>query len=106
MKEQSLYYYLYFFFGGFHLLFSLYMIIGVPSTGSAGLINTISMFARKAFVAGVLGIVATVGWTLQGVGNAFYFRKIWTHHNAAGHSMEKAKSELATHGAKAYFTRG
>jgi len=25
MKEQALYYYLYFFFGGFHLLFSLYM---------------------------------------------------------------------------------
>jgi hypothetical protein len=30
MKEQSLYYYLYFLFGGFHLLFSIYMVIGVP----------------------------------------------------------------------------
>jgi len=106
MKEQSLYYYLYFFFGGFHLLFSIYMIIGVPSTGSAGLIQTIQMFARKAIVAGVLGTVATVGWTLQGVGNAFYYRQIWAHHTAAGHSMEKAKTELASHGAKAYFTRG
>ncbi|KAG6845331.1 hypothetical protein H0H87_010788 [Tephrocybe sp. NHM501043] len=32
--------------------------------------------------------------------------KIYKHHTAAGHTMEKAKAELATHGAKAYFTRG
>lgn len=106
MKEQALYYYLYFFFGGFHLLFSIYMIIGIPSTGSAGLIQTVSMYSRGALVAGILGTIATVGWTLQGVGNAFYYWQIWQHHTAAGHSVEKAKSELATHGAKAYFTRG
>jgi len=106
MKEQSLYYYLYFFFGGFHLLFSVYMIIGIPSTGSAGLIQTIQMYSRHAIVAAILGTVATVGWTVQGLGNAFYFRQIWQHHTAAGHSMEKAKGELASHGAKAYFTRG
>ncbi|KAJ1309763.1 hypothetical protein OPQ81_006529 [Rhizoctonia solani] len=105
MKEQSLYYYLYFFFGGFHLLFSVYMIIGIPSTGSAGLINTVSAFSRGAIVVGVLGIIATVGWTLQGVGNAWYYREIWVHHHDAGHSFAKAKGELAQHGAKAYFTR-
>ncbi|KAF7304814.1 Secretory carrier membrane protein 2 [Mycena kentingensis (nom. inval.)] len=104
MKEQALYYYLYFFFGGFHLLFSVYMIIGVPSTGSAGLIQTIQMFAGHHWAAAVLCTVATVGWTVQGLGNAFYYREIYSHHNAAGHTMEKAKSELATHGAKAYFT--
>ncbi|KAJ3869974.1 scamp family-domain-containing protein [Lentinula novae-zelandiae] len=146
MKEQALYYYFYFFFCGFHLLFSVYMIIGVPryptlkvfrgncsprlpfsSTGSAGLIQTIQMFAGHHWVAAILGLVATVGWTLQGLGNAFYYRQIYTHHTAAGHTMEKAssrmfilalafeplifqsfqaKTELASHGAKAYFTRG
>jgi len=106
MKEQALYYYLYFFFGGFHLLFSAYMIIGIPSTGSAGLIQTIRMYIGHHWVAAILGTVATVGWTIQGLGNAFYYRQIYQHHNAAGHTMEKAKSELATHGAKAYFTRG
>jgi hypothetical protein len=74
------------------------------------LINTISMFARKAIVAASLGIVATVGWTIQGLGTAYFFRQagpvrvlgliikllttkpclqIWAHHNAAGHSVEK-----------------
>ncbi|EIN07304.1 scamp-domain-containing protein [Punctularia strigosozonata HHB-11173 SS5] len=106
MKEQSLYYYLYFFFGGWHLLFSLYMAIGIPSTGSAGLINTIQMFIKHSWVAAILGLIASIGWIVQGLGNAFYYRQIWAHHNAAGHSMEKAKSELAMHGAKSYFTRG
>ncbi|KAJ7109435.1 scamp family-domain-containing protein [Mycena epipterygia] len=106
MKEQALYYYFYFFFGGFHLLFSIYMIIGVPSTGSAGLIQMIQMYANHQWIAAVFCTVATVGWTVQGLGNAFYYRQIYAHHNAAGHTMEKAKTELASHGAKAYFTRG
>jgi len=106
MKEQALYYYFYFFFGGFHLIFSVYMIIGIPSTGSAGLIQTIQMYSAHHWAAGVFGTVATVGWIIQGVGNAFYFRQIWSHHTAVGHTMDKAKTELATHGAKAYFTRG
>ncbi|KAJ2982658.1 hypothetical protein NUW54_g10721 [Trametes sanguinea] len=105
-QEQALYYYLYFFFGGFHLLFSVYMIIGIPSTGSAGLIQTIQAFTKPSLPAAIVGTVATVGWVVQGVGLAYYYRQIWAHHKAAGHSVEKAKAELATHGAKAYFTRG
>ncbi|KAJ7632678.1 scamp family-domain-containing protein [Roridomyces roridus] len=106
MKEQALYYYLYFFFGGFHLLFSIYMIIGVPSTGSAGLIQMIQSYAGHHWVAGVFCTVATVGWTVQGLGNAYYYRQIYAHHTAAGHTMEKARTELAAHGARSYFSRG
>ncbi|OSX65306.1 hypothetical protein POSPLADRAFT_1039036 [Postia placenta MAD-698-R-SB12] len=106
MKEQALYYYFYFVFCGFHLAYSLYMIIGIPSTGSAGLIQTIQMYVKGHIAAAIVGTVASVGWVLQGVGNALYYRQIWAHHKSAGHSMEKAKTELAAHGAKAYFTRG
>jgi len=105
MKEQSLYYYLYFFFCGWHLLFSVYMILGIPSTGSAGLIQTVSMFSRGYIVGGVLGVVATVGWFIQGLGNAWYYRQIWQHHNQAGHTFTKAKGELQQHGIRAYFSR-
>ncbi|KAF9507855.1 hypothetical protein BS47DRAFT_1373784 [Hydnum rufescens UP504] len=105
MKEQALYYYLYFFFCGWHLLFSVYMIIGIPSTGSAGLIQTVSMFSRGHIAAAILGVFATAGWTVQGLGNLFYYREIWSHHNAEGHSFTKAKGELAEHGARSYFSR-
>lgn len=52
------------------------MIIGIPSTGSAGLINTVAAFSRKAIVVGVLGTIATAGWVVQGVGHAFYYRQV------------------------------
>ncbi|KAJ7452349.1 scamp family-domain-containing protein [Mycena galericulata] len=100
MKEQALYYYLYFFFGGFHLLFSVYI------TGSAGLIQMIQSYANHQWLAAVFCTVATVGWTVQGLGNAYYYRQIYAHHTAAGHTMDKARTELASHGAAAYFTRG
>ncbi|KAI6128300.1 scamp family-domain-containing protein [Pisolithus croceorrhizus] len=106
MKEQALYYYIFFFFCGFHLLYSIYMVIGIPSTGSAGLIQTIQMYASGHWAAGILGTVATVGWSVQGLGLAYYYRQIWSHHTTAGHTVDKAKAELASHGAKAYFTRG
>ncbi|KAF6765254.1 scamp family-domain-containing protein [Ephemerocybe angulata] len=106
MKEQALYYYLYFFFGGFHLVFSLYMIIGIPGTGACGLIRMIDMYSKHLWVAAVLGTVSTVGWFVQGFGNTFYYLQIYRHHTAAGHTIEKAKAELTTHGAKAYFSRG
>ncbi|KAI6005633.1 scamp family-domain-containing protein [Pisolithus albus] len=97
---------IFFFFCGFHLLYSIYMVIGIPSTGSAGLIQTIQMYASGHWAAGILGTVATVGWSVQGLGLAYYYRQIWNHHNTAGHTVDKAKAELASHGAKAYFTRG
>ncbi|THG95853.1 hypothetical protein EW026_g5872 [Hermanssonia centrifuga] len=86
MKEQALYYYLYFFFGGWHLLFSLYMIIGIPSTGSAGLVQTIRMFIQGHLAAAIIGTFAAVGWIVQGAGNAFFYRQIWAHRKAAGHT--------------------
>ena len=46
------------------------------STGSAGLIQTITRFGGGHIVVGVLGIIATVGWTLQGVGLLYYYRAV------------------------------
>lgn len=46
------------------------------STGAAGFIQSISMFAQGHIVAGVFGIIATAGWTIQGVGNLWYYRQV------------------------------
>jgi len=108
MKEQAVYYYLYFFFGGWHILFSSYMAIGIPSTGSAGIIQTVRMYIHGGvgIAGGVLGTIASAGWVVEGFGSLWFYRLIWAHGKAAGHSLEKAKGELATKGAKAYFMRG
>jgi hypothetical protein len=46
------------------------------STGSAGLIQMISLFGRGKIVAAVLSLIATIGWAIQGLGNAFYYRSV------------------------------
>jgi len=34
------------------------------------------MYAQGHWAAGVLGTIATVGWTVQGLGSAFYYRQV------------------------------
>ncbi|KAK0549198.1 hypothetical protein OC845_003242 [Tilletia horrida] len=114
MKESSVFYYIYFVLyvdvcadcGGFHLAYSAYMVLGIPATGSAGLINTIQCFQSGKIIAAILGTVATVAFAIQGLGNLWYYRLTWAHKNEQGHTFAQAKQEFATHGARAYFTRG
>ncbi|PWN37985.1 scamp-domain-containing protein [Meira miltonrushii] len=106
MKEHSLFYYMYFIFAGFHLAWSVYVFLGIPETGSAALLSTINSFNDHKLVAGILGIIVTIGFTLQGLGNLWYYKQIWKHNHEQGHTFAQARAELASHGAKAYFTRG
>lgn len=106
MKEHALFYYMFFIFGGFHIAFCVYMLVGIPSTGSGGLINCIAAFASGSIVTGVFCAIATVGWGLQTLGMLFEYRSIYNHHNAKGHTFQQAKNEMAQHGFKAYFSRG
>jgi hypothetical protein len=67
----------------------LFLTLIPVSTGSAGIIQTIQRFSHGALVAGVLGIIATVGWAVQGLGNAFYYRQVnpsQSFHDTAIHS--------------------
>lgn len=106
MKEHSLFYYVYFVFMGFHLVYSAYAFIGIPSTGCAGILTTISSFGAGRIVAGIFACINTVMVAAQGLGNLWYYREIYKHNNEQGHTFAQAKQEFATHGAKAYFTRG
>ncbi|WWC90432.1 uncharacterized protein L201_005367 [Kwoniella dendrophila CBS 6074] len=86
---------IYFLFGGFHLLYSIYMLVGIPSTGSAGLINTIGMFTQGHILAAVFGIISTVGWAFQVLGGGFLYKRVWDFKNGNGDiSMENATSQL------------
>ncbi len=106
MKEHSIFYYVYFVFMGFHLAYSLYAFVGIPSTGCAGLISTIQSFSGGRIVAAVLSLLTTIAVAAQGLANLYYYREIYKHNHQQGHTFAQAKAELATHGAKAYFTRG
>jgi len=34
------------------------------------------MYSNHFWVAAILGTIATVGWFIQGLGNAYYYRKV------------------------------
>ena len=76
MKEHSLFYYVYFLFCGFHLLFSAYAFVGPPGTGCAGIVNMIDAFQGSHWAAGVLALVATIGFLVQGLGQLWFFRVV------------------------------
>ncbi|CDZ97160.1 Secretory carrier membrane protein [Phaffia rhodozyma] len=103
-KEHAFFFYLYYIFAGFHILFSVYMVVGIPSTGSAGLINMIAMFAGQHWAAAVLCVLASVGWVIQLFGSLLFYRQIWAHGKAAGQTFEKAKGEVASQGLWAYLS--
>ncbi|ORY72605.1 scamp family-domain-containing protein [Leucosporidium creatinivorum] len=107
MKEASVFYYIYFIFAGFHLAFSAYMIVGIPSSGSAGLINLISSFGRGSILAGVFCTIATAGWVMQGLASLWMYKQVWAHsHGEAGHTFSSAKEEISMYGIKAFLFKG
>ena len=51
------------------------------ATGSAGLINTISMFSQTHIVAGVFGIISSVGWAVQVLFGGWLYKSVWDFKN-------------------------
>lgn len=46
------------------------------ATGSAGLINTIASFSQGHIVAGVFGLLASIGWILQAAGGGILYKRV------------------------------
>ncbi|WVQ90553.1 hypothetical protein IAS59_004333 [Cryptococcus gattii] len=100
-KAMAIFFYIYFLFGGFHLLYSIYMFIGIPSTGSAGLINTISMFSQGHILAAVFGTITTVLWALQVLGGGFLYKRVWDFKNGNSDiSMQNATDQFKSNSIK------
>lgn len=47
-----------------------------PATGSAGLINTISMLSQGHIAAGVLGVITSVGWAFQTFAGGWLYKTV------------------------------
>ncbi|KAI8061331.1 scamp family-domain-containing protein [Thamnidium elegans] len=97
MKDTSLYYYFFFVFNGFHILYTFYMAIGIPSTGGAGLILLITLFQNKFYGGGVITLLATICWLVMGCLAVYLYKKTYDHYKAAGHTFKEAKSEAFSH---------
>lgn len=77
------------------------MLIGIPSSGSAAIINTIARWADGSIVTGVFCIIATVAWGVQGLAFLWMFKQVIAYSRGQpGHSFASARDELQLYGLK------
>ncbi|KAI7869988.1 scamp family-domain-containing protein [Spinellus fusiger] len=93
MKDTSLYYFFFFIFNGFHILYTFYMAIGIPSTGGAGLILLVTLFSEQYYISGVFTLFATICWIVMGFMALFLYKKTYDQYKASGHTFKEAKQE-------------
>jgi hypothetical protein len=85
-------------FEGFHILFSIYMAIGFSGSGSGGFINMIAAFGNSSVVTGVFCSINAGVWSALAVVGTWLWTAVHTHTKHGGHSMDKAKLQVATMG--------
>ena len=73
------------------------MCVGIPGSGSAGVINTISMLSDGKIVAGVFGLVATVAWGIGGTASLWLYQQVHQHYRVQGHTFAEAKGDALSH---------
>ncbi|KAI8880476.1 scamp-domain-containing protein [Backusella circina FSU 941] len=97
MKDTSLYYFLFLVFNGFHVLYTFYMAVGIPSTGGAGLILLVTLFTEHYWVTGVLTLLASICWLTMGFMAIYLYKRVYDQYKAAGHTFSEAKNEAYGH---------
>jgi len=87
---------IYFVFNGFHFLFCLYMGIGVPSSGGAGLILTITLFQANYLLSGIFCLTSCIAWFGVAGITGWLYKETYEHYKAAGHTFSDAKKDAIT----------
>lgn len=80
--------------------FAAYMAVGVPGAGSGGFINLLAAITDGKIVAGVFCIVAFGGWIFNAIYSLWMWKEVHGVNSAAGHTLENAKNEAVTFGAR------
>ncbi|KAH6571956.1 hypothetical protein BASA60_006913 [Batrachochytrium salamandrivorans] len=93
MKNSSLYSYVFLLFHGFHIAFSGYMAVGIPSSGACGLITVLATFSDAKIVAGVIASAAFSGWVLSAFYSVYLWKIVNDYNKSSGHTLEGARNE-------------
>ncbi|KAI9345016.1 scamp family-domain-containing protein [Obelidium mucronatum] len=95
MKESSMYFNFYFFFGGWHILFDFYMFLGIPGSGSSGVIYAMSLLTddKSKLASGIMCSISAGLWLLSGLWSLFMYRATHKHYRSQGLTSEEAQNE-------------
>ncbi|CAG8766371.1 9214_t:CDS:1 [Acaulospora colombiana] len=78
--------------------------VGVEANGFS--VNLPVITLRFYMISQILGKPTHLFWVLEDKGQSWVqVIETWLYHNQAGHTLEKAKGELAANGARSYFSR-
>ncbi|KAI9365549.1 scamp family-domain-containing protein [Zopfochytrium polystomum] len=93
LKESSMLYSFFFLFNGIQILFDFYMALGIPGSGSAGIIYALSILTDSKYVAGIL--CATTGgmWLVAALSSMYLYHRTHRHYRSRGLTAEDAKNE-------------
>jgi hypothetical protein len=91
VSDKSVYLLVFFVFFTCHLLFQLYMGMGIPGKGGGGLINMIAMFAAGKHLAGALLVVSTVLWLTSVLFCIVLLQIVASRFRQEGYSLENAR---------------
>ncbi|KAI8849357.1 scamp family-domain-containing protein [Chytridium lagenaria] len=92
-KDSSMLFYFFFFFGGWHILFVFYMALGIPSSGSSGIINTISVVTDNKIVSGILCSVSSSMWLVHGLVQLYLYKRTHYYYRVKGLTVDDARNE-------------
>ncbi|KAJ3114434.1 hypothetical protein HDU96_002104 [Phlyctochytrium bullatum] len=96
MKDSSMLFYFFFLFGGLHVLFVAYMALGLPGSGSAGVINTISVVTDSKVVASIICCVVSSMWILTGLVQLYLYKRVHYYYRVKGLTAQDAQKEAVS----------
>ncbi|KAI9350251.1 scamp family-domain-containing protein [Obelidium mucronatum] len=97
-KDSSLFFYIFLLFEGLHILFAAYMTVGLPGSGSAGIINLLSVLTDGKYVSAVFCILATAGWGFDALFGFWLWVEVNQHVKRGGHSLDSARAQAVQMG--------
>ncbi|KAJ3083445.1 hypothetical protein HDU99_009600 [Rhizoclosmatium hyalinum] len=97
-KDSSLFFYIFLLFEGLHILFAAYMTVGLPGSGSAGLINLLSVLTDGKYVAAAFCILATGAWAFDALFGFWLWVEVNAHVKRGGHSLDSARAQAVQMG--------
>lgn len=95
-NKSSFNFYMFFSFSLCHILFCFYMAIGIPGSGSAGIINSISMLSDDKVLAGILCCINSGCWILLGLIHLALYRRTHNYYRNEGLTAEDARNEAVS----------
>ncbi|KAJ3329477.1 hypothetical protein HDU76_007822, partial [Blyttiomyces sp. JEL0837] len=97
-KDSSLFFYIFLLFEGFHVLYAGYMAVGLPGSGSAGLINFIAVLSYGNYGAAAICVLSLAGWIADALFASWMWTAVSIHTKRGGHSLNTARTQAVQMG--------